>query len=406
MTDKRARFYIPAILSSILLIVFALCVFPTPGTDSLVFLPPALSYAHHQGFANPLYYVDKFTDPTHTHRFNYYVPLFPWLMGIVGRIYADVRTIFLFCALLGSAGLFLYTREAIKAMAVPGRYWTVGVVLSLFYLPIFFLPTVSRPENLTFFVVFIIYLLYRNRSKVSLVAYVGILSLFFASLLATQILSFFFCFVFYALCDVLDTGQPVRSAIQSFIIFSLSLGIACLILAAGPIGFRETVDAVWWHATMVVGRTDNSPSLLFYYWALAPLSFGFLGVFLLASYLFIRELVARMRKAARLSVLSVLFLSGVLLWGLVKYVLYGAPTVYNITQFILPIMAYTVTAIAKIGKTAKPAIVFCALCAIGTLAMGRHLLMFTNMVASGKTFAAARELVMEQTGKNKKSDSL
>lgn len=400
MRTKPASYYLPAVISSLLLIAFALFVFPIPGTDSLVFLPPALAYAQGHGFTNPLYYVDKFTDPTHTHRFNYYVPFFPWLMGMVGRIFADVRTIFLFCAALGASGLVLYARQGIKALPGSDRYLTWGFVLSFFYLPIFFLPTVSRPENLTVFIAFVVYLIYREKENVNPIVYMLVLSALFAFLLASQILSFFFCFVFYALCDVLDTDSPVSSALRSLGIFSLSIGAACLLIAAGPIGFSETVNAVWWHVSAVVKRTDNSVAMLLYYWALAPLSFGFLGVFLLAAGLFLRHLFTRLKGTKPLTAAFAVFLLLVLAWGLVKFVLYGAPTVYNVTQFVLPFMAYIVVALAK-KRVRSLSLTFCVLCAIGSLAMCRHLVMFGNVLASGKTFGAARALVMEKTGKNK-----
>lgn len=399
MQKKQANLYIPAILSSLLLIIFAICVFPIPGTDSLVFLPPALSYAHGQGFTNPLYYVDKFTDPTHTHRFNYYVPLFPWLMGAMGRAYSDVRTIFLFCALLGAGGLMLYTRKFATVAGDASRYLRLGFIFSCIYLPIYFLPTVSRPENLTFFISFIIYLMYGAKKRIPVVAYQVAIAALFASLLASQILSFFFCFVFYALCDVIDTDKPFRSALESLVIFVLSIGFACLIIAAGPIGFRETLDAVWWHVSAVVKRNDNSISLLFYYWALAPLSFGFLGIFLIAAGLFITNTIARLKKAKPLTILFAVFLAFILIWALFRFVLYGAPTVYNITQFVLPFMSFIVVSLAKTRNKIMTA-AFCLLCLAGTFAMTRHIMLFGNMLTSGKTFSAARALVLEKTGEN------
>ncbi|MBX2905823.1 MAG: hypothetical protein KF744_07290 [Taibaiella sp.] len=399
MQKKQANLYVPAILSSLLLIVFAVCVFPIPGTDSLVFLPPAISYAHGQGFTNPLYYVDKFTDPTHTHRFNYYVPLFPWLVGAVGRAYSDVRTIFLFCAMLGTGGLMLYTRKFVTMASDASRHLRLGFIFSCFYLPIFFLPTVSRPENLTFFVSFIIYLIYGAKKRIPPVAYHIAIALLFASLLASQILCFFFCFVFYALCDVIETDKPIRSALESLAVFILSIGFACLIIAAGPIGFRETLDAVWWHVSAVVKRNDNSLSLLFYYWALAPLSFGFIGIFLLAAGFFIRSAFARLRQAKPLTILFAAFLAFILIWALFRYVLYGAPTVYNVTQFVLPFMSFIIVSLAK-TRNKIMTIAFGLLCVAGTFAMSRHILLFGNMLASGKTFSAARAIVLEKTGKN------
>jgi len=399
MQTKQANYYIPAVLSSLLLIAFALCVFPIPGTDSLVFLPAAVSYARGQGFTNPLYYVADFTDPTHTHRFNYYVPLFSWVMGLVGRLYADVRTIFLFCALLGSTGLLLYSREVVRSVAGSDKYIVGGFVLSCFYLPLFFFPTVARPENLTFFVSFIVYLLYRRRHRMPLEWYVVALSALLGSLLATQILSFIFCFVFLALCDLLDTNKPIRSALQSFVVLLLSVGIACLLIAMGPIGLVETLTAFWWHVTMVVGRHDNTLPLLIHYWALAPLSFGFVGIFAFATVFFLRGMVVSLKSAGWLTRLCAFFLIAFLLWTFNRYVLYGAPTVYNVTQFVLPMMAFVTMSVAE-DKRRGVAVCYFLLCFAGTLAMGRHLVMFGNMLASGKTFSRARHLIEEKTGNN------
>lgn len=397
MQTKQANYYIPAVLSSLLLIAFALCVFPIPGTDSLVFLPAAVSYARGQGFVNPLYYVADFTDPTHTHRFNYYVPLFTWLMGMVGRVYADVRTIFLFCALLGSTGLLLYSRDVVRSVTGSGRYIVWGFVLSCFYLPLFFLPTVGRPENLTFFVSFLVYLLYRRRQKMPLVWYIVVLSALLGSLLATQILGFVFCFVFLALCDLLETNKPIRSALRSFVVLLLSVGIACLLIALGPIGLVETLTAFWWHVTMVVGRHDNSIPLLVHYWALAPLSFGFVGIFAFATVFFLQKMVVSLKSAGWLTRFFAAVLVAFLLWTFNKYVLYGAPTVYNVTQFVLPMMAFVTMSVAQYKRRGIAAAYF-LLCLVGTLAMGRHLFMFGNMLASGKTFGKARNLIEEKTG--------
>lgn len=399
MQTKQANYYIPAVLSSLLLIAFALCVFPIPGTDSLVFLPAAVSYARGQGFVNPLYYVADFTDATHTHRFNYYVPFFPWLMGIVGRVYADVRTIFLFCALLGSTGLLLYSRVVIMSVIGADRYIRWGFVLSCFYLPLFFLPTVARPENLTFFISFIVYLLYNSRLRLSRVGYVIALSALLAALLASQILSFIFCFVFLALCDLLDTNKPLRSALHSFVVLVLSVGMACLLIAAGPIGLIETVTAFWWHVTMVVGRHDNSISLLIHYWALAPLSFGFVGVFIFATGFFLRHMWTSLTNAGWITRFFAFVLVAFLLWTFNKYVLYGAPTVYNVTQFILPMMAFVTMSVAVYSQRFI-SVSYLILCFLGTLAMGRHLVMFGNMLVSGKTFGKARNLIEEKTGDN------
>src|ERR1700679_2174392 len=99
MNTFKITFYSLSIIVCAVLIIYGLNVFPVPGTDSIVFIPPALLFSKGYGLANPLYYVTQFTDPTHTNRFNYYVPFYSLLLGILSKIKPSIKTIFLFCSL-------------------------------------------------------------------------------------------------------------------------------------------------------------------------------------------------------------------------------------------------------------------------------------------------------------------
>lgn len=403
MRNPRFMFFAAAIASSIVLVIFAIFVFPIPGTDSFVFLPPALSYARGEGFTNAIYYVDQFTDPTHTHRFNYYVPFFPWLLGLVAKVAPDVRTMFVFCALLSAGALLLCARIFSRHAAglQPIARW--AALALFFYLPIYLLPTVARPENITVVFALLAYLVYQVRDRFSPLVFGLLISGIFGLMLASQILAFFFAFLVFALCELLREAQPLRRLPGIAAIGFASVAIACALIAVGPIGLPETIRGIGLHLDFVNLRHDNSIRQVFYFWMLAPLSFGFGGLFLLAVFLFARQMRDKLVAASPAKHTLVWTLVAVLLFGLVKFVLYAAPTVYNVTQFVLPISVYIIVRLANDRSILSRKVSGVALLVVGmagAVLMFRNVALFAGVQASGKTFAASRKEAMQLIGGN------
>lgn len=406
MKNFKSVFVGSAVSASILLIIYAVLVFPLPGTDSFVFMPPALSFAKNQGMTNHLYYVSDFTDPTHNNRFNYYVPFFPMALGWLSRIKPDIRTIFLFCSLFSVAGITLFTatiKEYLTDKLTPRI--KAGLILTITFLSTYLLPTVGRPENFSGLFIFLIFLLYRNRSQIRPVIYYPVIITLFSVLFSTQIIGLFFTFLFYALFEVLNSKNVLLKCVELVAVFAAVVGGFCLILVFSPHGLSETVNAIGWHIALALNRSDNTIRTLVYYWTYAPLSFGFAFIFAACLILFFRDIRSRWVAVSTFTIIISLIPLSLLLIGLYKYVLSAAPTIYNATQFILPMMTYlwlqilsqTETRHAKVTYSVVIVTVFA-----GSLLFLRTFLLFADTMISGKDFASARALAESYTRNNKK----
>ncbi len=406
MNSFKPAIYTSSILISIILIIYAIYVFPIPGTDSMVFLPGALRYAQGKGLTNPLYYVTNFTDLSHTHKFNYYVPFYPLFLGWLSRFRPDIRTITMICGLFSVTGILLYGRTIASFVHDRmGMGVKVAIVLSFTYLATYLLPTVGRPENFSCLFVFVIYILYHKRDRINAGVFFLLLSVLFSVLFATQIIGFFFCFLFYVLYDLLHSTAIFKTIVKNVLLFGMIVAGFCAILAISPNGLSETINAIGWHIALALNRADSNVKTLVYYWLLAPLSFGFAAIFMLALAFFAIEIKHKLKGAPALKVVLVILLLLLILFGLFKYVLIAAPTVYNAAQFILPLTAYIVYNICTYPAPTlrKGAVgILLVTCLGGSLVFLRGFILFADSVASGKDFASARAVVEKYTKNNAK----
>lgn len=406
MRNFKPVFVGSAISISILLIIYAVLVFPLPGTDSFVFMPPALSFAKNQGMTNHLYYVADFTDPTHNNRFNYYVPFFPMALGWLSRIKPDIRTIFLICSLFSVTGIVLFT-ATIKGYLTDKLtpQLKLGLVLTFTFLSIYLLPTVGRPENFSGIFIFLIFLLYRHRSKIQPALYYPVIITLFSVLFSTQIIGLFFSFLFYALFEVLNSRNVILKCLELVAVFAAVVGGFCLILALSPHGLSETVNAIGWHIALALNRSDNTIRTLVYYWTYAPLSFGFVFIFTCSLILFFAEIRSRWTTISKLTIIVSLIPLALLVVGLYKYVLSAAPTIYNATQFIFPLMTYLWLQILSHTQNKGSKLTFSVVLVTvfaGSLLFLRTFILFADTMISGKDFASARALAESYTRNNKK----
>ncbi|MBL7692934.1 MAG: hypothetical protein JNM41_15175 [Flavipsychrobacter sp.] len=406
MRNFKPVFVGSAISISILLIIYAVLVFPLPGTDSFVFMPPALSFAKNQGLTNHLYYVAEFTDPTHSNRFNYYVPFFPMALGWLSRIKPDIRTIFLICSLFSVAGITLFT-------ATIKRHLTdkitpqikLGLILTFTFLSIYLLPTVGRPENFSGIFIFLIFLLYRHRSQIKPALYYPVIITLFSVLFSTQVIGLFFSFLIYALFEVLNSRNVLLKCVELVAVFAAVVGGFCLILALSPHGLSETVNAIGWHIALALNRSDSTFRMLVYYWTYAPLSFGFVFIFICCLVFFLADIRSKWASAPKFTIFVSLVPLCILLIGLYKYALNAAPTVYNVTQFIFPMMTYLWLQIlspvkSRFTKLTFPVVLVTVVA--GLFMFLRTFVLFADTMISGKDFATARALAESYTRNNKK----
>ncbi len=396
--NKRVL-YLVATAVAIILFLYGYHIFPIPGTDAVVYIPTAYLYAKGHGLINPLYYITQITDPSNQNLYNYYVPFQAHLLGILSSIKPDYRTIFTWCALFSITGLLLYTRIIASYFSgASGRLARVMMLLSLPYLSIYLLPTVGRPESLTVLMSMLVYILYRNRTHINPWLYNAVLCTLWGLMLATQIMSCFFCFLIFIAYDLLNSSNIGRTVVINTLRLAGIALVFCLALMLSPIGLTETLTGIGRHAAYVISRSDTNLKLFVYYWLLAPLNFGFLIVFLAAAFFHIKYTVGRLRQLSVLHKVLVAAVHLVIAAGFYKFILYAAPTVYNATQFILPITVYVMMSLARYGQGVKeklPAAVLLLTFAAGGLLFLRTFLLFIDYMQDGKTFQAGRQVAAE-----------
>ena len=392
---KRVLFLFACIVAAIL-VLYAYFIFPIPGTDSMVYIPAALLYAKGQGLANPLYYVTHITDLTHTNRFNYYVPFQAQLLGLLSHILPGVRTIFLFCALFSVTSLLLFARHLSRLLQSGTSLWIAAACsLSVTYMGMYLLPTTGRPETLTSFMALLVYLAWQRRRALPVGVIDAVVVVLCGLMLATQLLSCFFCFLVFVTFDLLETGHVLKTVVRNILRFAGILLVGALAIAWSPNGFQATVQGISAHAHHVLGRTDKSISLFLYYWVLYPFNFGFLAIFLCGAVFYVRMLAARLRTATRPQMVLVLLLQGILIVGGVKFVIYASPAVYNATQFVLPVAAFVLGQIALLKRPQFAASVVLLTFIAGSLIFARSVYLFQDYMADGKTYDNARKEVKQ-----------
>jgi len=401
MNTFKIAFYSWSVIVCVILVIYAWNVFPVPGTDSIVFIPPALLFSKGYGLANPLYYVTQFTDPTHTNRFNYYVPFFPLLLGTLSKIKPGIKTIFLFCSFFSVVNLLLYTRVIISLLTEKiNTGLQILIILSVTYVATYLLPTVGRPESLTTILVFLVYLLYQQRGKYGQVFYNFFLCVLFSLILATQLTCFYFCFLFFLTYELVNTKNISRAITLNGIRLIAVVGGFCIILALSPNGLVSTLTGIRLHISYVFTRSDRSISLFIHYWVMAPLNFGFVFVFVLACICYIKELFGpRMLSGRNMPVINKILLIVVqlfILGGIIQFILYAAPAVYNATGFILPITVYVFSKMFAPSplkmKSYLTSVAFLTYAA-GSLVFIRDVILFIQYKNDGKDYNHARPIV-------------
>lgn len=390
---KKRGLFLLAVAIIFILALYAAYVYPIPGTDSIVYIPTALLYAKGEGLINPLYYVSELTDPTGGHRYNYYVPLQSMLLGALSRIKPDVRTIFMWCWAINAGAMLLYVSRVSKWVqnAKPGV--RVAAYLSLIYVAMYLLPTAGRPECLTIPLIMLLYLLYHKRQNVSPMTYSIGIAVLGGLMLCTQILSCFFAFLFLVTYELLETKNVWRTIGVNFLRFVGILVVCGGAMALSPNGLVNTIEGITTHALYAMGRVDRSLPLFVYYWVLSPINFAFAVLFGIGAFYHIRTLIVRLRTAAPIPKAFVVLTQVIIVGGIVKYIFYASPTVYNATQFILPLSAYVIYNLAS-GQGGKIAVAsMLATYAAGGLMFMRSLALFVDYVQDGKTFNNARKEV-------------
>ena len=389
-----------------ILILFAINVFPIPGTDSIVFIPPALLFSKGYGLANSLYCVASYTDLTHTGRFNYYVPFFPYLLGLLSSVKPGVKTIFFICSLFSTVNILLYA--SVIPSFIPAKLTNsikILILLSVTYVATYLLPTVGRPENFTTLMSFLVYLLYNNRAKYNVIAYNSLICTLFALILSTQIICFFFIFTMFVIYELLDTKDAWKTLWVSFLRFVLIILIFCLVLSLSPNGLVNTINGIRLHLDLVLIRNDRSIPLFIHYWLLAPVNVGFLVIFVLCSIFYIKDMIVRLKNVNRMVASFAIALNIVIVYGIVKFIIYASPTVYNATEFILPMMVYLVVNIVSISRKQEKNTYIALLAATylaGTIFFFREVILFIDYKKDGKCYNEAKVMI-QKVSKNKQT---
>ncbi len=351
---KRYRYllWILAGLLVALLFWFARIVFPLAGSDSVVFLVPALSYAQNGNLLNPLYYVGRLTGGSRTDLFNYYVPLFPMLTGMLGRFSPNVAGCFTVSAVFGALNISILTRQfsksAVSSRSVKGF---VFMCLAVTYAATYFFPTIGRPEILSAFWIACIYVVYQHRKSLQPIVFNLAISGLLALALATQITAFVFSFLILLLAELLEQADIGSVLARNLLRTGTAMLIALGILALSPVGILPTLKGVWLHTQLVFNRQDRSPFLYLYYWMLSSVNFGFIILVATTAAFFLQELWVQWPHFALVRRAAVIIVLLVILGCTLKLVCYTSPTVYNATQFIVPILAYLLRSLFACGSS-------------------------------------------------------
>ena len=399
MSRYSALFYSLTGAIAVIFVLYGLNVFPTPGTDSRVFIPTALLYSQGFGLVNPLYDVSVVgvaTDVTNAIKFNYYVPFFPMMLGTLTKIHPGIRSIFLICSLFSISSLFLYCRTLLSAL--PANITTSIKALALCsvaYVATYLIPTVGRPENLTVLLVFMIYILYSKRNELNRPLYNVLICIIFSVMFASQLICFYFCFIFFLIAELLNTTNVLKTIIVNTARFAAIALLFAVILSASPHGLTDTVTTIRLHSLSAMTRSDRSLKLFIHYWLFWPLNSGFLVLFLLCTIFYLKGLFTRLRGSRALPVVLICLLHAMVLYGIARFILYASPTVYNATQFILPLSIFLITnmlslpkSVLKLTTRVGTAIVFVA----GIVVFLRVFVLFVDYKKDKKDFAAARPI--------------
>jgi len=392
-------FYLLIATVSIILIIFSLNVFPIPGTDSRVFIPPALMYSRGYGFVNPLYNITFIVGLYKNHndffQFNYYVPFYPLLLGIISKISPGIKSFFFICSLFSVANLVLYGWVTKSFIDQKRSMWHWSLqLMSVIYLSTFVFPTVGRPENLSCLLIFLIYILYLKRTSIkSILIYNIFLCLLFSLLLSTQIVGFYFCALFFVTFELLNSLSVFKTVLINLLRFTVIIIGFLIVLSLSPNGILNTLNGIKTHGSWALTRVDRSMKMFIYYWVFAPLNFAFLGIFISAAAFYVKFMVIRLKKLKGSQLLLVSLLHLVILLSIPKFILYASPAVYNATQFIFPLSVYLFSRIALEENVLlkKSSIGITAISYLGgALVFMRWILLFADYKTNGKDYDHAK----------------
>ena len=385
----------------ILLVVFGINVFPITGTDSRVFIPPALFFSKGLGFVNPLYDITfiygLYKNSTEFFQFNYYVPLFPVILGILSKVSPGIKSIFFICSLFSATSLLLYGKTLMKLAPANLSFYQKSLLLcSVTYVATFILPTVGRPENLSGLLALILYIFYNKRVSLNSTIYNIVICLLFSFILSTQIICFYFSLLFFVTFEILNSTNFLKTILANLIRF----GAICLlflgILYFSPCGLANTLNGIKTHGTWALTRSDRSIAQLIYFWLFAPLNFGFLLLFICSAFVYFRYLYLRLSGIPAINKSAVVVVHLLIILGLFKFVFYAAPTIYNATQFILPISLFTISNLVRDCKTLQRNILS-GLCLLvfmaGSVILIRWIVLFVDYKKTGKDYDSSSAVI-------------
>ena len=409
MNRFKVYFYIVIAIVSVILIIYGINVFPIPGTDSRVFIPPALCYSKGLGFINPLYDITflpgLYANSAQNFQFNYYVPFFSMLLGTLSKIYPGVKTIFFICSLFSIANLILYGKVISSLLPDHVSYTNKLIIIcSVTYLATFILPTIGRPENLSSLLIFVVYIIYKKRTKINVKLYNTILCILFAFILSTQIIGFYFSFLLFLTYEILKSDNIYKTILTNAIRFIIIALVFLGILYLSPNGLFNTINGIKIHGSWALTRSDRSAKLFFYYWIISPINFGFAIIFILAVIAYIKSLYTESKKIKKIQFTLLMAIQLLILYSIPKFILYAAPTVYNATQFIFPLSVYVLLCIMKmnvgtIKKICNGAIIIAGIG--GNILFFRWAILFVDYKTNGKDFNSARRIVNKIVSEHK-----
>ena len=339
MSSKLLRYgvKVTVIFVSLALIVSARLVFPLIGSDSVVFLPPALFLAQGYGFVNPLYLVSHFADPSHQDLFNYYVPLFPLVLGALAKSAPSIQTLFLICAGFGILHLILFGRQILKIGAGDRAITTILAICPIIYLGIYLVPTSGRPELLSSLWALLLYVTYNSKQTKGKMALMGAL---FGCMALTQLMGLYFSFLVFTIAE-LSNNTNIKTQTKNLTVAGLvAVAVFAVVIVLYPPGASSFYFGLSKHISYVMHRHDRGRFLYFYYWFYTPYAFGFVVVFLLAAGYFLKDIRVRWRAVSAAQRVIIMAAALLLVFGLFRFVLTASPTVYNVTQFLSPLLLY------------------------------------------------------------------
>lgn len=398
---KYTRYGTGIILSvvAIVYLLYAVKVFPIPGTDSSSFLPPALTFAQGRGLTNPFYYLSPITDATGSHLYNYYVPFYSWFLGFCVAAVPGTKTIFVVCALLTIVGLMLYRKALEKnSPANPGKPFIAAALLSIPFLATYSLPTIGRPEQLTAPLLLVLFLLYRNRRRMNYWVYNTLLVVIFAVLLATQVTGFYFAFLVFLIVEFLGHGHAPRLVLVNVLRAICVLLLFYLVMQASPNGFSATVEGISRHSRLLFRRGGRSIGQFAFYWLFSPFNVGFLVIFgacIRYWYLYLRETLPAVAAANKWIIACLHVAIGA---GMFAFVLHTPPTVYNVAQFIYVMLLFVLLSYERYPRSRYHSLILPSLILTflaGNLLFLRTLVLFADNETDGRSYNAARRKLAE-----------